>query len=424
VEIALPLKPSLRHPALTLAVLAMAQFIIAVDYNIVHIALPSIGSALHFAPRQLQWVVSAYAITFGGLLLLGGRLSDLVGRRRSFIVALSLYGIGSLAGGIASQPALLITARAVQGLGGALLFPTTLALVSTFYEEGLDRSGALAAVGAAGATGGASGALLGGLLTSAWGWSWTFFINVPIALAVATIAWFLLPHDSTMNAARNAATGLDVPGAISGTLAITCLVLACVNGPQIGFGSAPIVALIAASGVLLAAFLLIEHRSLRPLMPLRLLQHRTLTAGMMIAALFAASFGAQYYLLTRYLQEIRHYLPSAAGFAFHWLSTEVHTGPEVAAIFSDVLGRPIRCIVRQPAELEAIFLSGALKVESWYAKGGVDWCVQIADGRMGYIGTVRDDVPHLLGRPATTLRQWAGIHKDQLLAFTETAAAA
>jgi MFS family permease len=189
VEIALPLKPALRHPALTLAVLAMAQFIIAVDYNIVYIALPSIGSALHFAPRQLQWVVSAYAITFGGLLLLGGRRSDLVGRRRSFIVALSLYGIGSLAGGIASQPALLIAARAVQGLGGALLFPTTLALVSAFYEEGLDRSGALAAVGAAGATGGASGALLGGLVTSAWGWSWTFFINVPIALAVATIAF-------------------------------------------------------------------------------------------------------------------------------------------------------------------------------------------------------------------------------------------
>lgn len=318
-----------RYPALTLALLATAQFIIAVDYNIVYVALPSIGAQLGFSPHHLQWVVSAYALAFGGLLLLGGRLSDVFGRRRAFIAALALYGGASLAGGFAGTPLMLIVSRAVQGLGGALLFPATLALVSTFFAEGTPRHRALAVVGAAGASGGASGALLGGLLTSGFGWSWTFFVNVPVAAAAAIAAFMLLPRDEVISAPGE--RSVDVPGALTATGAVTLLVLACVEGPELGWADVRVLSLLAGAAVLLASFLTIEARTKRPLMPLRLLRHPTLTAGMLIAALFASSFGAQYYLLTTYLQEVRHYAPSMAGVAFLPFSLSIVAGTRIAA---------------------------------------------------------------------------------------------
>lgn len=318
-----------RYPALTLALLATAQFIIAVDYNIVYVALPSIGAKLGFSPHHLQWVVSAYAIAFGGFLLLGGRLGDVFGRRRAFIAALALYGGASLAGGFASTPLVLVVSRAVQGLGGALLFPATLALVSTFFEEGAPRHKALAVVGAAGASGGASGALLGGLLTSGFGWSWTFFVNVPVAAAAALAALMLLPRDD-LNA-KPGEGSIDVPGALTATGAITVLVLACVEGPELGWSDVRVLALLAGAAVLLGAFLMVEARTARPLMPLRLLRHPTLTAGMLIAAFFASSFGAQYYLLTTYLQDVRHYAPSMAGVAFLPFSLSIVAGTRIAA---------------------------------------------------------------------------------------------
>ena len=337
-----------RYPAAALALLATAQFIIAVDYNIVYVALPSIGEQLGFSARNLQWVVSAYALAFGGLLLLGGRLGDVFGRRRAFMVALALYGTASVAGGFAGSQLILIASRAVQGMGGALLLPATLALVITFFAEGSDRNRALAVIGAAGASGGASGALLGGLLTSAFGWSWTFFVNVPVVAAALIGATYLLPRDAHSTPirtytstslpvyppekyAKTGAATIDIPGALTSTAGLSLLVLSFVEGPVFGWISPTTLGMLLASAALLALFFVIESRSARPLMPLRLLRHPTLSVGMVVAALFAASFGAQYYLLTSYLQQIRHYAPSMAGIAFLPFSLAIVLGTRLAA---------------------------------------------------------------------------------------------
>ena len=315
----------LKHPVAGLALLAMAQFIIAVDYNIVYVALPSIGSALGFSAVHLQWVVSAYALAFGGFLLLGGRLGDVFGRRTAFVVALVLYAGSSWAGGLATGPGLLIAARAVQGLGGALLFPTTLALIATYFAEGTERNRALAVMGAAGASGGASGALLGGLLTSAFGWHWTFFVNMPIAALVVIGALWVLPRDEP----RNAKVRIDLPGALTATAGLVSLVTACIEGPELGWTSSIVVGLLMGALMLLGGFLLIESRTAAPLMPLRLLRHSSLPTGMLICALFASAFGAQYFLLTTYLQEVRQLAPQMAGLAFLPFALSIVAGTRI-----------------------------------------------------------------------------------------------
>lgn len=324
----------LKHPVAGLGLLAMAQFIIAADYNIVYVALPSIGSALGFSAVHLQWVVSAYALAFGGFLLLGGRLGDVFGRRTAFVVALALYAGSSWAGGLATGPALLIGARAVQGLGGALLFPTTLALIATYFTEGKERNRALAVMGAAGASGGASGALLGGLLTSAFGWHWTFFVNVPIAALVMIGALWVLPHDEL----RTGKVRIDLPGALTATAGLVSLVTACIEGPELGWTSPFVAGLLVGAAVLLCSFLLIESRTAAPLMPLRLLRHSSLPTGMLICALFASAFGAQYFLLTTYLQEVRHLAPQMAGLAFLPFALSIVAGTRLGGLLVTRVG--------------------------------------------------------------------------------------
>lgn len=328
------IQPQLKYPVWGLALLAMAQFIIAADYNIVYVALPSIGTALGFSASHLQWVISAYALAFGGFLLLGGRLGDVFGRRNAFVTALLLYAGSSWIGGLSTGPDMLIAARAVQGLGGALLFPTTMALISTYFAEGKERNRALAVMGAAGASGGASGALLGGLLTSAFGWHWTFFVLVPVAAVVIVGAYFLLPKDSP----RAGKVAIDLPGAVTATLGLVLLVSACVEGPELGWGSSTVLELLVGSLVLLFAFFLIESKTAKPLMPLRLLRHSSLPTGMLICALFASAFGAQYFLLTTYLQDIRHLAPGMAGLAFLPFALSIVVGTRVGGPLVNRLG--------------------------------------------------------------------------------------
>ena len=282
--------PTLVHPALALVLLVTAQFIIAADYNIVYVALPSIGDALGFSAQTLQWVISSYALAFGGFLLLGGRLGDVIGRRRAFVIALLLYAGSSFSGGFAATPAMLVGSRAIQGLGGALLLPTTLSLLSTYYAEGPVRNRALGWLGAAGASGGALGALLGGVLTSSLGWSWTFFVNIPVAAATSIAAIMILPAD----APRIPDTRVDVPGALTATAGVTLLVLACVQGPGIGWATIEVVGMLIGAVALLASFVVIEARTTAPLMPLRLFRHPTLPAALGVTALFMSAFGAQY----------------------------------------------------------------------------------------------------------------------------------
>ena len=297
----------------TLALLAFAQLIVSIDSYIVVVALPDIGRDLGFSDQTLQTVISAYAVAFGGFLLLGGRAADLLGRRRMFIAGLLLYAISSLAGGLAGGPEMLLAARVVQGLGGALVFPATLSIISTTFEEGAERNQALAVWGGAGAAGLVLGVLLGGGLTTALGWQAVFLVNVPLATLALGLAFWLITADRLR---VQPASAFDIPGALSASLGITLLVFALVQGPEFGWGSPAILVSALTGGLLLVAFVLIEARSRDPLMPLRLLSNRNLSTAVAITLLFMATFGSVLYFLTLYFQEVHGYDALQTGVAF------------------------------------------------------------------------------------------------------------
>jgi EmrB/QacA subfamily drug resistance transporter len=309
-----------------LAVLATAQLVLALDYSIVNIALPSIGGSLGFSRDAVEWVVSAYTLLFGGFLLLGGRSSDLLGRRRVFVASGTLFALASMVGGVSTTPAMLLGSRAVQGLAGGFLFPATLSLVTTTFPEGPARNRAISVWGAAGAGGLAFGAFLGGIILSALGWRWVFFVNVPVLAAIVVAAPLVLPG---RRPARPRVSDFDVPGAVCVTAGAMLVVLALVQAPVRGWSS-PATGLPAAVGVvLLSAFLWIEHRSRNPLMPLELASRRTLWGGMLVTAAFMASLGLQFFFLTLYLQSLLHETPLAAGLSFLPLALLIVLGNRV-----------------------------------------------------------------------------------------------
>jgi EmrB/QacA subfamily drug resistance transporter len=294
-----------------LALLASTQLIVALDYNIVYVALPDIGPALGFSAQSVQWVVSAYAVGLGGLLLFGGRAVDRLGARRMFVLGLALYGVASLAGGLATAPGVLVAARAVQGVGGALLTPATLALIFRGFAEGPERNRAMGAWGMAGSAGLAAGSLLGGVLTNYLGWEWVFFVNVPLALAAALAAPRVLPADP-----QPVHGGFDVPGALLATAGSTLLVFGLANGPGAGWISVRGAGALAAGAALMALFVLAETRTRDPLVPLRLVRGRGLVVTMVVIAVFQATLGGGYYVLTTYLQPVLGYSALQAGLTF------------------------------------------------------------------------------------------------------------
>ncbi|CAL9550897.1 MULTISPECIES: MFS transporter [Streptomyces] len=322
-----------RHLGAVLALLAFAQMIIAIDYNIVFVSLPEIGDKLGFGAQDLQWVVSAYAVAFGGFLLLGGRATDLFGRKRMFVLGLFLYAASSLAGGLAEEPWLLIAARAVQGLGGAFLAPATLSLVTTLFAEGAERNRALSVWGGAGGSGMVLGSILGGLLTDAFGWPSVFYVNVLLAGAAMFVAMSLLPDDKPQ-----AGGGFDLPGAITGTVASTLFVFALVQGPEAGWGSAQVLAALGVAVLTFALFLVIESRSAAPMVPLRLFGNRNLSTGAGITFLFMATFGALAYFLTQYWQIVQGYSAWTTGFAFVLPSGSVLIGTIVGGKWATKFG--------------------------------------------------------------------------------------
>lgn len=292
--------------------LALGQFLVALDYNIVYVALPDIGRDLDFSTQNLQWVVTAYAVGFGGFLLFGGRAADLLGARRMFVLGLTLFSLASLSAGFAPNESVLVASRAVQGLGGALLSPASLSLISTTFAEGNARNRALAVWGSAGSGGLAAGALLGGVLTDAWGWPWVFFVMVPIGLAVAAATLRAIPA-----ASRQAQEGsFDILGAIVVTAGSSLVVLGLVNGPEAGWLAVRGGGALVAGGVLLGLFLWIERRTRSPLVPPRLWRTRSLVVAMLVILFFQTSLGGAYYLFTTYLQNVIDYSPLAAGLAF------------------------------------------------------------------------------------------------------------
>ncbi|MFI7671647.1 MFS transporter [Nocardia sp. NPDC049526] len=307
----MPDSPRPRH-ILALALLAFAQFVIAIDYNIVYVALPDIGHALGFSSQSLQWVVSAYAVGLGGLLLLGGRAVDRFGQRRVFIGGLTLYGTSSLLGGLAVAPGMLIAARAIQGLGGALLTPATLALIATVFPEGSPRNRAMAVWGTAGGAGLAAGSLLGGVLASSLGWQWVFYVNVPLTAVAVLAAPRLLPADPP----PSTRDGFDLPGALVATLGACLLVFGLAAGPEAGWTSPRGIGAIGAGAGLLAVFVLIERHTRDPLMPLRLLRIRSLATAMAVMFIFMGTLSGQYYVFTTYLQDVLGFDALHAGLAF------------------------------------------------------------------------------------------------------------
>jgi EmrB/QacA subfamily drug resistance transporter len=286
-----------------LALLCGAFFMVILDAAIVIVALPSIEGDLGFSASGLQWVISAYALTFGGLLLLGGRSADLLGRRRMFMVGVVFFTAASLLCGLAWSPAALIAARAIQGVGAAVMTPTALSILMTIFEEGPERNKALGIWGALGGIGGTAGWLIGGVLVDGPGWEWIFFINIPLGLGALALSPVLLPESRGVGVGRS----YDPLGALTVTGALVALIYALVEAPDAGWGSAQTIGLFVASAVLLAAFAWIESRAKAPLVPLRILRSRTRVGANTVMLVFSTVGFGMPFLLTLYAQQVLGY---------------------------------------------------------------------------------------------------------------------
>ncbi|HJR72703.1 MAG TPA: DHA2 family efflux MFS transporter permease subunit [Luteimonas sp.] len=297
---------------LALTILCLGALMIVLDTTIVNVALPSIRTDLQFSETSLAWVVNAYLLTFGGFLLLGGRLGDLYGHRRLFLAGITLFTLASLACGIATSQEFLIAARAVQGLGGAVTTAVALSLIMNLFTEPAERAKAMGIYGFVCSGGGSVGVLLGGLLTSTLDWHWIFLVNIPVGIAVFALTMRLLPAGRGADTARH----LDVAGAITVTAALMLAVYAIVNGNEAGWTSARTLGLLGASVVLLAAFLAIEARVKVPLMPLGLFRLRNVAVSNIVGVLWAAGMFAWFFLSALYLQLVLGYDPMEVGLAF------------------------------------------------------------------------------------------------------------
>jgi EmrB/QacA subfamily drug resistance transporter len=350
-----------RRLGVALLIIATAQLMVVLDATIVNVALPHIQHALGFSGSGLEWVVNAYALTLGGLLLLGGRAGDLFGRRRMFVSGLLLFSAASLAGGFATSQGWLLAARAVQGVGGAIVAPTALALIATTFPQGPPRNRAMAVYSSMSAAGGAVGLLAGGLLATYATWRWVLFVNVPIGIAAALAAMAVLP------AAGGRPGRFDLPGAITGTGGLTALVYGLSNAATSPdgtshWGDPKVLAALAAGVVLLAAFVVIEARSQHALMPLRLLRDRDRAGALLMMLGVGTVISGVFFFLTLFVQGLWGYSPLRAGVAFLPLTVVLVLGSAVAAQLMPRIGaRPL-------------LLAGAAATV-----GGVYWLAQLAE---------------------------------------------
>jgi EmrB/QacA subfamily drug resistance transporter len=315
-----------------LALIVTAQFMVILDVAIVNVALPSIKSDLGFSAAGLQWVITAYAILFGGMLLLGGRLADLLGRRRMFVAGLALFAASSLLSGFAWSAGSLVAFRAVQGLGGALLAPAALSLLMTTFAEGRERNRALGIYGAASGSGAAAGVLLGGVITSYLGWSWIFFVNVPVGVAAIALTPFLL-RDSRADLPHR---HFDLAGAATVTSGLMLLVYALTRATTDGWSSPVTLGLLGGAAALIAAFTRIETRSHAPLLPLRIFRLRALSAANATMAIVGAVTFSEFFVLTLYVQDVLHYSAVRSGVVFVAFALSVVVASNLAQV---VVGR-------------------------------------------------------------------------------------
>ncbi len=301
-----------RKRWLALLVLCLGDLMIVLDVTIVGVALPSIREDLGFSEESLAWVVNAYLITFGGFLLLGGRLGDLFGHRRLFLIGIGLFTFASLACGLSTSQEMLVIARAVQGVGGAIVSAVALSLMMMLFTTPAERAKAMGIFGFVASGGGSLGVLLGGILTDVLNWHWIFLVNIPVGILVVGLTLSLIPAARVPTAAKR----LDVWGAVTVTASLMIAVYAIVNGNGVGWLTPRTLGLLAISAVLLGAFLLIESRVSSPLMPLGLFRHRNLSVSNAIGVLWAASMFAWFFLSALYLQEVLDYSPLEVGLAF------------------------------------------------------------------------------------------------------------
>ena len=330
-----PASATLRHmhtyeqsrskPWTTLILLGLAQFMVILDITVVNVALPSIAEDLAFAEGDLQWVITAYVLFTGGLLMLGGRATDLFGRRRVFLGGLATFAVASLASGLASSPEALVAARAVQGLGAAMLTPGALSIVTTTYV-GSQRTAALAAWSAIGSAGAAAGVVLGGLLTSALGWEWVFFINVPVALITGIGVLRVVPNAPPDAVGQR----LDILGAGTAVAGLVVLLYGIEGANEYGWGSARTLAFVLASAVLLATFAGVERRVREPIMPPQTWRNRSLVSGTALILVATALLVAVFFLNTLYLQDVLGWSALETGLAFLPLVIVIAAGASAA----------------------------------------------------------------------------------------------
>jgi EmrB/QacA subfamily drug resistance transporter len=307
---------------IALILLCSAMFIVVLDATIVNIALPSIGRELSFSQQNLSWVINGYAITFGGCLLLGGRLADLLGRRRVFISGLLLVAVASLAAGFSDNEGQLIAARGAQGLGAALIAPSALSIITTTFSDGAERNKALGAWGAIAGGAGAVGVLLGGALTEGLGWEWVLWVNVPVALVVAALAPRLIAESRSEAATRR----FDTAGAVTVTAGLALLVYAIVDATDAGWGSGQTLGLLGAAAVILGAFIAIELRSEAPLVRFAIFRIRTLTGANIVGLLVGGSLSSMFFFVTLYMQQVLGYSAIEAGVAYLPLAVTIFAG--------------------------------------------------------------------------------------------------
>jgi len=300
------------NPMLVLVLVGLAQFMVVLDATIVNVALPSIQRGLNFSGESLQWVVNAYTLTFGGFLLLGGRAADLFGRRRLFLIGVAVFSVASLLDGLATSSGMLVAGRALQGLGGALVSPAALSVLTTTFAEGRERTRALGVWSAVAVGGGAVGLILGGLLTDLASWQWVFFINVPVGAAAFLLSARYVPESRGVGAHGR----IDVWGAVTVTAGLIVLVYAIVNVQTAGWFSGRTLGLGAVALALLAAFLVTETRHRNPLIRLGILRTRSLAGADLVMLLVAAGMFAMFFFASLYVQNVLHYSPLKAGLAF------------------------------------------------------------------------------------------------------------
>ena len=323
-----------RQKWLALALLASTQFVIVLDAAIVNVAIPSIGRDLQFSTENLAWIPNAYALTFGGFLLLGGRMADLLGRRRLFMIGLGVFSIASLLGGFSGSEEQLIIWRAVQGLGAALLAPSALSMVTNMFSEGAERNKALGVWGAVSGSGGAAGVLLGGVLTEYAGWEWVLWVNVPIGIIAALLAPRLLVESRRESETRH----FDAFGALTVTAGLSLLVFALVDTINAGWGSTQTIGLLIVSLALILVFIAIERRSVAPLVPFSIFRKRTLTGANVIGLLIGASLFSMFFFLSRYMQEVLGYSALKAGLSYLPLALAIIFSAGAASVLVTKLG--------------------------------------------------------------------------------------